>query len=203
MIDSPYAGCTLSSYPHPRSAVLAQEPSIVLPKLLPITEFASLQFKASRSLSEPAILALFQKLFAWQSECSGYPLLFFTNPKAPSEIHLITGWESVEAHEAWIAGERNQELLRVFAPFINILGMVHLDIDFERIPNDAESMICLKFGEGVGGQVDREIGGHLHWAVVGQNLQDGCHDVYIFMQQDGTGLDIEPTLHMELQRVHL
>ncbi|KIO06336.1 hypothetical protein M404DRAFT_998966 [Pisolithus tinctorius Marx 270] len=110
---------------------------------MPITEFASLQFKASRSLSEPAILALFQKLFAWQSECSGYPLLFFTNPKAPSEIHLITGWESVEAHEAWIAGERNQELLRVFAPFINILGMVHLDIDFERIPNDAESMICI------------------------------------------------------------
>ncbi|KAI6139582.1 hypothetical protein BKA82DRAFT_4223334 [Pisolithus tinctorius] len=161
---------------------------------MPITEFASLQFKASRSLSEPAILALFQKLFAWQSECSGYPLLFFTNPKAPSEIHLITGWESVEAHEAWIAGERNQELLRV---------MVHLDMDFERIPNDAESIICLKFGEGVGGQVERETGRHLHWAVVGQNLQDGCHDVYIFMQQDGTGLDIEPTLHMELQRVHL
>lgn len=171
-----------------------------------ITEFASLQFKASRGLSEPDILARFQKLSAWQSECSGYPLLFFTNPKAPSEIHLITGWESVEAHETWIMGERNQELLRMFMPFVNILGMVHLDIDFERVPKDAESMTCLKFeeGEGVGGQVARAIGGHFRWAETGQNLQDGCHEVYVFTQPDSTtGPDIEPTVHMELQRVHL
>ncbi|KIM53043.1 hypothetical protein SCLCIDRAFT_61339, partial [Scleroderma citrinum Foug A] len=100
---------------------------------MPITEFASLEFKASRGLSEPAIFAHFQTLSAWQSECSGFPLLFFTNPEVPSEIHLITGWDSVEAHESWIAGERNQELLRVFSPFINILGMVHLDIDFDRV----------------------------------------------------------------------
>ncbi|KAI6005446.1 hypothetical protein EDD15DRAFT_637328 [Pisolithus albus] len=171
---------------------------------MPITEFASLQFKASRGLSEPDILALFQMLSAWQSECSGYPLLFFTNPKAPSEIHLVTGWESVEAHEAWILGERNQELLRVFMPFINILGMVHLDIDFECIPRDAECMICLKFGEGVRGQVARAIGGHFSWAEVGQNLQDDCREVYVFTQSGSTtGLGIEPTGHTELQRVHL
>ncbi|KAI6008652.1 hypothetical protein EDC04DRAFT_876217 [Pisolithus marmoratus] len=171
---------------------------------MPITEFASLQFRASRSLIEPDILALFQKLSAWQSECSGYPLFFFTNPKVPSEIHLITGWESVEAHEAWIAGERNQELLRVFLPFINILGMVHLDIDFERIPKDAESMTCLKFGEGVEGEAARATTGHFRWAEIGQNLQDGCHEVYIFTQQGSTaGLDIDPTMHIELQRVHL
>ncbi|KAI6036026.1 hypothetical protein BKA83DRAFT_688021 [Pisolithus microcarpus] len=173
---------------------------------MPITEFASLQFKASRGLSEPDILARFQKLSAWQSECSGYPLLFFTNPKAPSGIHLITGWESVEAHETWIMGERNQELLRVFMPFINILGMVHLDIDFERIPKDAESMTCLKFeeGEGVEGQVARAIAEHVRCAEIGQNLQDDCHEVYVFTQPGNTtGLDVEPTDHMELQRVHL
>ncbi|KAI6131910.1 hypothetical protein EDD17DRAFT_1477944 [Pisolithus thermaeus] len=171
---------------------------------MPITEFASLQFKAARSLAEPDILALFQKLSAWQSECSGYPLLFFTNPKAPSEIHLITGWEDVETHETWILGERNQELLRVFTPFINILGMVHLDIDFERIPKDAESMTCLKFGEGVGVQVAKAIAGNFRWAEIGQNLQDGCHEEYIFAQLGYTAeLNIEPTMYMELQRVHL
>lgn len=174
---------------------------------MPITEFASLQFKASRGLSEPDILAQFQKLSAWQSECSGYPLLFFTNPKAPSEIHLITGWESVEAREAWILGERNQELLRVFMPFIDILGMVHLDIDFERIPKDAESVTCLKFEEGerVGGQVvARATAGHFSWAETGQNLQDGSHEVYIFTRPGNTArLDVEPTVHMELHRVHL
>lgn len=183
---------------------------------MPITEFASLEFKASQSLSEPSIFAHFQQLSAWQSECSDFPLLFFTNPKVPSEIHLITGWDSVEAHEAWIAGERNQELLRVFSPFINILGMVHLDIDFDRVPRDASLVVCLEYGDQsrdqLEGEFKRQVGVLSEnqidgpWMEFGQNMQEGRRDVYVLESEKAgmigsEGLDIRPTMQRELRRV--
>ncbi|KAL4068120.1 hypothetical protein V8B97DRAFT_1351826 [Scleroderma yunnanense] len=183
---------------------------------MPITEFASLEFKASHSLSEPSIYALFQRLSAWQSECSGFPLRFFTNPEVPSEIHLITGWDGVEAHEAWIAGERNQELLKVFSPLIDMLGMVHLDIDFERIPGDASLVVCLEYEDRSKGQVEGEVRKQLgvlsedkidmSWAEVGRNMQEGRHEVYVLASEGvgtmgGAGLDIRPVVQRKLQRV--
>jgi len=183
---------------------------------MPITEFASLEFKASRGLSEPSIFALFQKLSTWQSECSGFPLLFFTNPEVPSEIHLVTGWDSVEAHEAWIAGERNQELLRVFSPFINILGMVHLDIDFDHIPRDASLVVCLEYGDQSRDQFEGELKRQLEvlsenqidalWVEFGQNMQEGRRDVYVLASEKAgmtgsAGLDIKPIVQRDLWRL--
>ena len=182
---------------------------------MPITEFASLGFKASRSVSEPSIFALFQKLSAWQSECSGFPLLFFTNPEVPSEIHLITGWDSVEAHMAWIAGERNQELLRVFSPFINILGMVHLDINFDRVPRDAPSILCLEYGNQNKDGVEREFKRQLEvpsgdqvgtlWVEFGEDMQEGRSDVYVLASESvgitSARLDMRPIVQRKLQRV--
>ncbi|KAG6328135.1 hypothetical protein ID866_10954, partial [Astraeus odoratus] len=180
-----------------------------LPPSMPITEFASLEFQVPHSLSDPGIFELFQRLSAWQAECSGFPLLFFTNPEVPSEIHLITGWDSVEAHEAWIAGERNQELLRVFAPFINILGMVHLDIDFDRIPKDALLAVCLEFKEKEKGQVEGEVNhcrGNQCWVEVGQNMLQGHHrEVYVLTNEDSCvgndGKDVQPDIRRRLHRV--
>ncbi|KAF8120847.1 hypothetical protein EV363DRAFT_64293 [Boletus edulis] len=57
-----------------------------------ITEFAIIVFKSPPDFSDPTLQSLFQKLFTWQSECSGLPLRFFTNRNEPTEVYLATGW---------------------------------------------------------------------------------------------------------------
>lgn len=101
-----------------------------------ITEFAILVFKSPPDFSDSTLQSLFQKLSDWQSECSGFPLVFFTNSDDSLPVHLVTGWKSVAMHEAWIQEERNQTLLRLFGPYVDMLKirMVHLGVDFEAIP---------------------------------------------------------------------
>ncbi|KAF9242104.1 hypothetical protein BU15DRAFT_44273, partial [Melanogaster broomeanus] len=137
-----------------------------------ITEFATLVFSPPHNPSDPTFRSLFQKLSTWQSACSGFPLLFFTNPDGPSEIHLITGWDSVEAHEAWIKGDQNQELLRLFAPYIDPPKMVHLDIDFESIPEGLETVVIERYSEGSIGTRHGEQGlfKRTAWSQVGRDL---------------------------------
>ncbi|KAG2154090.1 hypothetical protein DEU56DRAFT_772888 [Suillus clintonianus] len=118
---------------------------------MPITEFASLSLIPPNKLSDPHVVDLFSKVSSWQASSSGYPLCFFTNPEEPAEIHLITGWDDVRAHERWIASSRNQELLQTAEGFLNIIGMVHLDLDFNAFPVGAESLVCVRSAGGAKG----------------------------------------------------
>ncbi|KAF8843671.1 hypothetical protein BDN67DRAFT_964185 [Paxillus ammoniavirescens] len=150
-----------------------------------ITEFAILVFSPPHSLSDATVKRLFQKLSTEQSECSRFPLLFFTNPDDSSEVHLITGWDSVEAHEAWIRGGQNQELLRVFAPYIDLpkIRMVHLDIDFQSIPKDVEMMVVERHGKAGSGLVVQTAcpnDSACTWFHVGRDLAESDGDIYHF-----------------------
>ena len=48
---------------------------------------------------------------------------------------LLSGWEDVPAHHAWIASDGNQELLKLLGPHLNIELLVHLDVPFENVPD--------------------------------------------------------------------
>ena len=101
-----------------------------------ITEFAILVFKSPSNfqVSDPTL------------QFESYPpgnrnaLAFRCSSSQTATIPLVTGWVSVAAHEAWIRGERNQELLCAFAPYVDmqkIRVVHHVGVDFETIPNDA------------------------------------------------------------------
>jgi len=159
-----------------------------------ITEFAILPFKLPPNLSDPTLQSLFQKLSAWQSECSGFPLLFFTNPNDPLQIHLITGWTSVAAHEVWVRGERNQELLRVFAPYVEIqrVRMVHLGVDFEAIPKYARWMVVERHGDERRAEASTSCewaagSDQSRWSLIGRDLALDGGDVYRFVGVAGGG----------------
>jgi hypothetical protein len=64
-----------------------------------------------------------------------------------SQGHLITGWKDVPAHEKWIAGDQNQELVVKFGPFLKVKGLAHLDMDFNTMPTDKQTFICEKYGQ--------------------------------------------------------
>ena len=63
-------------------------------------------------------------------------LAFRCSSSQTATIPLVTGRASVAAHEAWIRGERNQGLLRMFAPYVNMQKIRMVHVDFEAIPND-------------------------------------------------------------------
>ena len=157
-----------------------------------ITEFATIVFKSPLNFSDPTLQSLFQKLSVWQSECSGFPLRFFTNPNDPVEVHLVTGWASVAVHEAWIQGERNQTLLRIFAPYVDMpkIRMVHVGVDFEAIPKDTgcTAMVIERYDGAPSTSLEWESsdGSMLLWSLAGRDLsRDG--DVYRFVGIAGDG----------------
>lgn len=146
-----------------------------------ITEFASLELKHPHALSAPppAFTTLLHRLAAQQSARSGYPLFFFTDPARPDWLHLITGWSSVPAHEDWIASAQNQELLSHFGQFLEVKGLVHLDLDISGFPADGvEEMICKKYKPDVMGESE----------AFGSAMEEQSREV----KWSGMGKDVDP-----------
>ncbi|KAF9267843.1 hypothetical protein L218DRAFT_854539, partial [Marasmius fiardii PR-910] len=110
---------------------------------MPITEFAILKLNTPIT-SEGRLGMLLKRLQTSQSSWSSYPILLYSdylsiNTSKPSTstsdstVYLISGWESVEAHQKWIESDENQELLRLFGEEfgVEIRGFWHLSLDFE------------------------------------------------------------------------
>jgi hypothetical protein len=102
-----------------------------------------------------------------------------------STIYLITGWHDVDAHLQWIASDRNQELLKVAKTFLEIKGMVHLDIDFTEMPSNCEAVIVTRYEDGLkrGSRnldVEHEklFASTPAWMGAGQDLQPGSKATY-------------------------
>jgi len=172
---------------------------------MPITEFASLSLIPPNKLSDPHVIELFSKVSSWQASSSGYQLCFFTNPDEPAEIHLITGWDGVAAHDEWIKSSRNQELLQNGRNFLNIMGMVHLDLDFSEFPVGVESLICVRFIGAIEdlseeAKVKRAMHVKGGWTRYGKDVQQSGTGVYYFTESDtledidGDGVDMKTRL---------
>jgi len=120
---------------------------------MPVTEFATLKLNstyhdANGNITSSQFLEHLSRLSALQSGYSHYPLHFFISSTASStslnevpqtrpevRIYLLSKWDSVDAHKIWIASDSNQEMLRVLGqgecPFLDIVDMVHLDMDLD------------------------------------------------------------------------
>ena len=112
------------------------------------TEFASLELVAPHNLEDPdpLLAKLLGRLADQLPTWSSHDLLFFTNATSPSEIYLIAGWKDVPAHEKWIESNQNQELLAKSKRFLKVKSMVHLNLDFNTVPIDKQTIVCEKYG---------------------------------------------------------
>ncbi|KAL0577136.1 hypothetical protein V5O48_004850 [Marasmius crinis-equi] len=146
-----------------------------------VTEFATLQLNTSIT-SEGPLPSLFTRLQSSQSSWSHYPVLLYSDvsaqPTAPA-IHLISGWESVEAHQKWIESAENQELLRLLGPYMNITGFSHLTLNFEEFQRGRE---CADDPEGLlvvnkDGQLNERLGEPL-WTGQGNDLEDDSRPLF-------------------------
>ncbi|KAF7979572.1 hypothetical protein HWV62_41858 [Athelia sp. TMB] len=150
-----------------------------------ITEFASLELKHPHTLSSPPphFISLLQRLSAEQSAHSGYPLLFFTEAEHPLPLHLISGWTDVPAHDAWIASAQNQQLLIDFADFIEIKGLMHLDINFDTLPVKDRGILCEKYRQSEVAKDNRTAKAEelveAGWTTWARNLEPSAEDVMV------------------------
>jgi hypothetical protein len=96
----------------------------------------------------------------------------------------------VAAHEEWIKSSRNQELLKTAENFLNIIGMVHLDLNFNEFPVGVESLICARFTgadtEGLSEEVEQKSVAHGRegWVGYGKDVQEISTGVYYFTESD-------------------
>lgn len=144
---------------------------------MPITEVALLPIKdRSLPLTSPLLYPHFVTLAKQQRAHSGYTLHFFQSASDPSLIILLTGWESVEAHNEWIAGEENQALLRVFAPVMNVkdIYMVHLGIEPMDVWGHTKTLVY----ERLGGDEEAKTATKARWEAVGKDLEGKTADLF-------------------------
>ncbi|PAV23973.1 hypothetical protein PNOK_0104100 [Pyrrhoderma noxium] len=113
---------------------------------MPITELATLQLKPGKTWAD--ILPLIQTASREQSSWSGYPLYFFDDIHTPGLFYLLSGWESVHAHEQWIASPTNQDLVKALTPNCDVLGLRHLIISPDESWKDAAMMLYVRTEEG-------------------------------------------------------
>ncbi|KAK0436457.1 hypothetical protein EV421DRAFT_1127422 [Armillaria borealis] len=130
-----------------------------------ITEFAELQFHSADFLSQPSLRDLLLRLRTNQGAWSGFPVHFYTKDSEQVLLHLISGWQSVPAHEAWIASDENQTLLKLFEPHVQITDFVHLDVEFGGILGGGEER--LRFWKNKGGTIDEK-----RWEVIGNDVEE-------------------------------
>ncbi|CCM06440.1 uncharacterized protein FIBRA_08702 [Fibroporia radiculosa] len=162
-----------TSYPHPLA--------------MTITELATLELVHPYTWDTPSIRAFFARLATEQAACSGHQLFFFRRAQSERKIFLVSGWASLEAHREWIAGDKNQELLRMADALLTVAGLVHMDIDFGAMPGDTKRIAWFAVGgnktdEGAGIVWNRtrnvpsdgvEARARWDWAGEGKSLDEG------------------------------
>jgi hypothetical protein len=159
---------------------------------MPITELAFLPVKDDAlPLTSPQLHPHFVTLAAQQSAHSRYKLHFFQSISDPSLIILLSGWESVEAHNEWIAGEKNQALLKAFAPVMDMtrLYMVHLGIEPANEWKNIE-VLAIERGEGI---VEGESASGVIWEAVGDDVEAKTKDRFRLKgySTDNAGLKVD------------
>lgn len=128
-----------------------------------ITEFAELQFHSADFLSQPSSRDHLLRLRTNQGAWSGFPVYFYMKD-SEKVLYLISGWQSVLAHEEWIASDENQTLLKLFEPHVQITDFVHLDVEFGGILGGGEER--LRFWKNKGGAIDEE-----RWEIIGTDVE--------------------------------
>ncbi|TFK46653.1 hypothetical protein OE88DRAFT_879815 [Heliocybe sulcata] len=147
-----------------------------------VTEFAVLQLKPPHTWESPKSRTFFCTLAERQSAWSGHDLKFFQKADDYAQIILISGWKCIAAHREWIESEGNQELLRIATSeaLLDVLSLVHLDIDFGQIPGEVKFLEIEKYeNDGIRGAKESS-GPQKLWKVAGRDLEGEPGMSYVF-----------------------
>ncbi|KAJ2924001.1 hypothetical protein H1R20_g13090, partial [Candolleomyces eurysporus] len=150
-----------------------------------ITEFASLKLKAPHTVTSDPFPELFKLVREGQSAWSSYPLLYFADTSDQSVMYILSGWESVSAHEEWIKSDGNQDLLKRFASYLEDVTLRHLNVTFDKDRFDVPYIVYRNTPEGTEPKGE-EADGLSARTVSGQDLEhpdSGSHSLTFFEER--------------------
>ncbi len=165
---------------------------------MPITEFLSIRLLPPHTVSSLFVVTFLGKVSRLQAARSGYPVLYFQDTSSPDILYLVSGWESKHAHEAWIVGEQNQELMKDMQGAGEVKELMHLEIDFSAVPKDAERMsreALFEHGKadlkGLGGESNIMTDTNCIWESTAKSLEkEGTYRLRVYSMQEVSGRDV-------------
>jgi len=173
---------------------------------MPITELAILEIVNPYTATSPLIREFFRKVSFRQAKWSGYPLLFFESTNSPSQVYLISGWTSVEAHGEWIASAENQALPKEGEGLITVIDLMHVEIEFSTMPTKAERAVWSRW-EGLhynpenSTEEDPRKASESPWSAVGRILDEGVTGVIRIRAYSGEyGIEERQTDNQEIEQ---
>lgn len=106
-----------------------------------VTELAILKAVTPGAVQTPSVQAFLRTVAEQQAARSGFPVLYYhpitSDPSGDADtVYLLSGWDSVAAHDVWIASAANQALLKEMNGVFALAGFHHLDVDFGALPRD-------------------------------------------------------------------
>lgn len=131
------------------------KPIVFRTPTMSVTEIATLKLVPPHTWSSPATRSFFAAAASQQAARSGYPLHYFEDTTDAAIVYILTGWESVAAHEAWIASEANQKLLERGTGLIEVVGLQHAQF---AVQLEGIKFVTLERWEGSGGRGGQEVG---------------------------------------------
>ncbi|KAI0807829.1 hypothetical protein C8Q74DRAFT_1229503 [Fomes fomentarius] len=139
-----------------------------------ITELTTIEWKTPYTWESPTVRAFIERLIPSQTASSGYPLYFFHPEGGENETVILTGWESVDAHMAWVRDVGVPLLGEYMGSLFELTGQVHVDVNFAEVSGDAKYVIWETVKDGEEGRLGR-VNGALEMipTVSGKILDEG------------------------------
>lgn len=136
-----------------------------------ITELATLKLYNPYNATTHGIDGIFLGATAAQTKWSSQPVYLFSDhedPQLQRIIYLISGWESVSAHQEWIASDENQSWLKALEDYVDEVQLKHLDFAFEKEALDVGCVVYRNFKTKNDGDTE---GDGAEWSAEGINLE--------------------------------
>ncbi|OJT08699.1 hypothetical protein TRAPUB_425 [Trametes pubescens] len=149
-----------------------------------VTEIATLRLVPPHTWSSPATRSFFAAAASQQAARSGCPLHYFQDTADAAIVYILTGWESVAAHEAWIASEANQKLLERGTGLIEVVGLQHARFAVEL---EGIDVVILERWEESGGGVEQERGAIVDVSGVVEEAPGHCYRLRGFAETQERG----------------
>ena len=147
-----------------------------------ITEIARLQFLPEVDWKSPESKLFLKELSVAQGLRSGYPVLYFIDGTADKTLFLVSGWSSIDAHNAWIDSDENKRFLTRAEKLLVVKDLKHVDIDFGGFPDRAKQVEISEYS----GRDEKDINdesteGAFDWEARGKVLdpKEGAEGSYI------------------------
>lgn len=100
-----------------------------------ITELAILKLYSPYSTLTHSLDETFLSATAAQAKWSSQPVYLFSDhddPQFQRTIYLLSGWESVAAHQEWIKSDENQAWMKALGHCVRDVQLKHLDFAFDK-----------------------------------------------------------------------